>query len=289
MNEKYEYESARELIKKLKHKKTNLVDFIIDREVKLFGVSKEQIILKLKNYLKTMEEAIKKGISKKLNLICLDNEAKKINKNKIRIMNTLEYEILISSIAIAEYNCSMGKIVACPTAGSCGILPGVLFPIAKRNKFSEELLINALLVAGEVGRLIAIKTSISGSIGGCMVECGIGAAITAAALVYLFNGNIEQIFNSAALALKNNLGLICDPVAGLVEVPCVKRNGFKALEALTAAQLALVGVKSVIPFDEVVEVVKEVSDNIPKIYKETSKGGLATTKTGLKYRKKLLR
>ncbi|MBP7652303.1 L-serine ammonia-lyase, iron-sulfur-dependent, subunit alpha [Candidatus Dependentiae bacterium] len=284
---KYNYSSCSELIKIIKKYNFNLPDFIVERESKLFGVKKNQIRLKLKKYIKTMRESINNGLRKNLDTVCLDNESKKLVKNKFRLLNSLEYEILYSSIAVAEYNCSMGKIVACPTAGSCGILPGVLIPLSKKYKFNIELIVDSLLVAGEIGRIAASKTSISGAAGGCMVECGIASAMASGAIVFLLKGNINQIFNAAALSLKNNLGLTCDPVAGLVEVPCVKRNGFKAIESLVAAQLSISGIVSVIPFDEVVNVVKEIADNMPVIYKETSEGGLAITESGIKFKKKL--
>lgn len=290
MVNKYNYKTEKEFIKQIKQSKLNIIDFIIKREIKLFGTSKSNIYTKLEEYLKTMETSVKfkEGYIRKT--ICLNNITEKINnKHNIQILNDLEYDILKSAISVSEYNCSMGKIIACPTAGSCGILPGVIIPIKNHFKISNKIIIESIIVSGEIGRLIGNKTSISGADGGCMVECGIGGAMAAAAIVYIFNGNnITGCFDAAAIVLKNNLGLTCDPVAGLVEVPCVKRNGLKALEALGAAQLVLCGIKSVIPFDEVVEVVKEVSKEIPKKYRETSEGGLATTPTGLNIKKKLI-
>ncbi|HPG31515.1 MAG TPA: L-serine ammonia-lyase, iron-sulfur-dependent, subunit alpha [bacterium] len=284
---RYDYNSASELIKILKKHNASFPEFILERESKLFGADKNQIQAKLKNYIKTMRDSINAGLKKRMESVCLDNEAKKLLKNKLRIINALEYEILYSAISVSEYNCSMGKIVACPTAGSCGILPAVIIPVSKKYKFDDGLLIKALLIAGEIGRIVASTVSISGARGGCMAECGTASAMTAGAVAYLFGGSTEQIFNAATLSLKNNLGLTCDPVAGLVEVPCVKRNGFKALEALAAAQMSLAGINSAIPFDEVVQTMKEVADNMPDIYKETSEGGLAIAESGLAYKKKM--
>ena len=289
MNINYEYDTVADLLDNLHKSRLNLVDFIIDREIKLYGVSAEQIRTKLVSYLETMSAAVVSGLKLTKPLICLNREARKMLKNKSRFMNELEYEILYSAVAIAEYNCSMGKIVACPTAGSCGILPGVLLPVSKKYGFSKKLLVNGLIIAGEIGRITAAHTSISGAVGGCMVECGIGSAMTAAAVAYLFDCAPAAIFNAAALALKNNLGLICDPVAGLVEVPCVKRNGFKAIKAFAAAQMAVAGISSAVPFDDVVSAMKEVADNMPKIYKKTSEDGLAATPSGLKFKRNLLK
>lgn len=290
MVNKYNYTTKKDFIKELNKSKLNAIDFIINREIKLFETTKEIIYQKIEDYLETMERSVKfkKGYVRKT--VCLDNVTKKLfeNKNK-KIIGDLEYEVLQGAISVSEYNCSMGKIIACPTAGSCGIMPGVLIPVKNHFNFDNKKIVDSMIIAGEIGRLIGNKTSISGATGGCMVECGVGSAMSAAAVVFLFESdNLEAIFDAAALVLKNNLGLICDPVAGLVEVPCVKRNGIKAVESLTAAQLVLSGIKSVIPFDEVVEVVKDVTHDIPKKYLETAEGGLAISPTGIKIKNKLL-
>ena len=285
----YNYNTKQQLFKKLKNSNLNIVEFIIKREMTLFGAEKKQLIFKLKSYIKTMRKSIDEGLKGKNKTICLNNEAARLYRYKQRLLSDFEYEVIYSSIAIAEHNCSMGKIIACPTAGSCGILPGVLIPLGIRKNISDLKLVYALIIAGEVGRIIANKTSISGAVGGCMVECGIASAMTAAAVTYLMGGDEEKIFNAATLALKNNMGLICDPVAGMVEVPCVKRNGLKAIESLAAAQLSLSGVKSVIPFDEVVDSIKEIAGNMDGKYKETATGGLAVTPTGYKYKKILIK
>jgi len=286
----YEYSTPSEFKQKLKQRNIRLVDFILERECKLFGVERKKILRKLLHYLTVMREAINEGLSARDRLFCIENDAKKLKKNSntnMKLLNDLEYEILLSAIAVAYNNCQMGKIIACPTAGACGILPGLLIPLSNQKKISEARQIEALIVAGEIGRLIAEQTSISGAVGGCMVECGVASAMSAAAVTYLFNENINVIFNAAALALKNNLGLTCDPVAGLVEAPCVKRNGFKALEALTAAQLALVGVCSAIPFDEVILAVKQTANDMDKKYKETAIAGLAATPTAKRIERKI--
>ncbi len=278
----FEYNTGSEFIKLLKKNKLPIIDFILLREKKYFGTTAQKIFDKLSDYIKTMQESIRLGLKKKKKLVCLNNESFKLFNAKINIMSALEFEILYSSLAASEHNCSMGKIIACPTAGSCGILPGAIIPVSKKFKIPEKKIIESLIIAGEIGRLIANRTTISGAAGGCMVECGVGSAMTSAALTFLFDGSIIQIFNAAALALKNNLGLTCDPVAGLVEAPCVKRNSFKALESLAAAQMSLAGIESVIPFDEIVDVVVEVSMAMPEKFKETSTGGLAATPTGKK-------
>jgi len=285
----YNYNTKQQFFKKLKKSNLSIAGFIIKREMILYGVKKEQLLSKLKSYIRTMSKSIDEGLKGNNKTICISNEAARLQGHRQNLLSDFEYEVLYSAIAVAEHNCSMGKIVACPTAGSCGILPGVLIPLARRKNIPDLKLVYALIVAGEVGRIIANKTSISGATGGCMVECGVASAMTSAAVVYLTGGDNESIFNAATLALKNNMGLVCDPVAGLVEVPCVKRNGLKALESLTAAQMSLSGVKSVIPFDEVVDSIKEVAGNMDGKYKETAAGGLAVTPTGYKYKKILIK
>jgi len=184
------------------------------------------------------------------------------------------------ALAIQEYNAAMGKIVATPTAGSCGILPaGVLTMMDQRNA-SEEQAIMALITAGAVGMVIANEAHVSGAQGGCQAECGSAAAMTAAALVEMSGGSNSMAAHAAAIALQNMMGLVCDPVAGLVEVPCILRNGGSIAIAINSADLALSGVESVIPIDEVIHAMNEVGNAMPESLRETSQGGLAATPTG---------
>lgn len=191
------------------------------------------------------------------------------------------------AIAVNEINASMGKIVACPTAGSCGIVPGSLIAVAEHMHCGEEALIRALFTTAGIGEVIATNATVAGAVGGCQAECGSAAAMAAAAVVEMLGGTPRQSAHALALALKNMLGLVCDPVAGLVEVPCVKRNGFAAVHALTAAQMALAGIESIIPADEVIEAMYKIGLDLPSALKETSEGGLAVTPTGKKIAAKL--
>ena len=183
----------------------------------------------------------------------------------------------------------MGRIVACPTAGSCGIVPSVLISIAEEQNISEEKQIDALLTAGIVGLIISYKVRLAGAVAGCQAECGVAAAMASAGLVEMLGGNSENILQATALALKNILGLTCDPVCGLVEVPCIKRNAFLGMHAVTAAELALSGVESKIPLDEVVDTLKITGQLMSPLLKETSQGGLAKTKTALELEKNILK
>jgi L-serine dehydratase len=194
-----------------------------------------------------------------------------------------------NAIAVSEVNANMGKIVACPTAGSCGIVPGAILAVAEHLQCGDEKLVRALFTAAGVGEVIAENATVSGAVGGCQAECGAAAAMAAAAVVEMLGGAPRQSSHALALALKNMLGLVCDPVAGLVEVPCVKRNAFAAVHALLAAQMALVGVESIIPADEVIDAMNRIGAELPCSLKETSESGLAKTLTGMKITERLSR
>jgi L-serine dehydratase len=194
---------------------------------------------------------------------------------------------MAKAIAIAECNASMGRIVAAPTAGSCGILPAAILTMEEQYHCSEESMVMALFTAGAIGLVIVREASIAGAEGGCQAECGSAAALAAAALVELRGGTPSQAAEACAIAIKNQLGLVCDPVAGLVEVPCVKRNAGGVMCAIAAADMALAGIKSVIPVDEVISAMREVGDALPSALKETAQGGLAVTPTGLALKQKI--
>ena len=196
-------------------------------------------------------------------------------------------EAVAYAVAVAETNASMGKIAACPTAGSCGIVPGALIAAQNHYNYDDEQICNALFTATGIGMVIENNAMIAGAQGGCQAECGSAAGMAAGALVYLAGGTPEQIGNAVALAIKNLLGLACDPVAGLVEVPCVKRNGFATTVAILAADMSLAGIKSVIPVDEVIDAMYRIGRSMPESIRETAMGGLATTSTGLALKDKI--
>ena len=186
----------------------------------------------------------------------------------------------VYALAATETNACMGRIVAAPTAGASGVLPAVLIAVSEIYNIDDEKVIDALFLAGEIGMKIAKNATISGAKGGCQAECGSAAAMAAAGMVFLMGGSYEQSENAAALALKSLLGLVCDPVAGLVEVPCVKRNATSSSIAITSANMSLAGIESVIPFDEVVQAMKQVGLSMSPKLKETAQGGCAATETG---------
>ena len=181
----------------------------------------------------------------------------------------------------------MGKIVACPTAGSCGIVPAVLVAVSEEYNITEDEQINALITAGGIGAIISNKVQLAGAVAGCQAECGVAAAMCAGALAQMLGGSISEIINAVALAMKNLLGLTCDPVCGLVEVPCVKRNPILAIHAVTSTELALAGIESKIPLDEVIDAVRQTGQLMSPMLKESSLAGLATTKTALKLKEKI--
>ena len=196
-------------------------------------------------------------------------------------------EAVSYALAVAEVNATMGRIVACPTAGSCGIVPGVLKKIQEMEQLTDEQIAVALMTCAGFGMVIAYRASVSGAVGGCQAECGAAAAMAAAAAVELRNGTPEQAGQACAMVLKNVMGLVCDPVAGLVEVPCAKRNALGASLAMVMADLALAGVTSVIPADEVITAMGAVGRSLPDSLRETARGGLAVTPTGLKLHQKI--
>lgn len=189
-------------------------------------------------------------------------------------------EVIAEALSMAESNACMRRIVAAPTAGSCGVLPAVLLPLCKYEDLTQHKILEALYVASGIGAVIAYRAGISGAAGGCQAEIGAAAAMAAGALVALRDGTKEQLGNAVAMALKNLMGLACDPVAGLVEVPCVKRNVIGAVDAVSAADMALAGIESRIPVDEVIDAMGEVGRRLPVELRETALGGLAATPTG---------
>ena len=189
-------------------------------------------------------------------------------------------DIISTALEVCECNACMRRIVAAPTAGASGVLPAVLLPLQRRDQIRDEVIVQALYVAAGFGQVIAERASISGAEGGCQAEVGSASGMAAAALVHVMGGTPEQMAHACAMALSNVLGLVCDPVAGLVEVPCVKRNVMGATNALSCAEMALAGITNAIPCDEVIDAMRSVGDALPTALRETGAGGLAATPTG---------
>ncbi|HAS74322.1 MAG TPA: L-serine ammonia-lyase, iron-sulfur-dependent, subunit alpha [Clostridiales bacterium UBA8960] len=281
------FTSAAELIDYCNQNKVLLHDLSLSSEIEKTGRSYGYIKDYLKNVLKVMESAVQAGINDVDNNIkgkIIGNDSVLLKK-RIDHSRTVCGETVAKAVAYAlstmEVNASMGKVVASPTAGSCGVLPAVLMTTKERFNLFDDKLLEGLLAANLVGTIVARNATISGAEGGCQAEVGTASAMASGAVVHMMGGFPEQVFNAAAMCFKNLLGLVCDPIAGLVESPCAKRNGMGAANALLCAEMSLAGIKSIIPFDEVVEAMYRIGKAMPPSLRETSMGGLATTKTGI--------
>ena len=264
------------------------------REAETAEISVQEFRAKVKRSLDAMKEAIKNGLNSKemsISGMCGDDCQRLQNRYKKEqsLLGKTFEKITTYALATIEENLRMGKIVACPTAGSCAIVPSVLIGVSEELNTSEEEQINALITAGEIGRIISNKVALAGAVAGCQAECGVASAMSAAALTQMRGGSVKEILNAAALAMKNLLGLTCDPVCGLVEIPCVKRNPFLAIHAVTASELALAGIESKIPIDEVIDALEQTGKLMSPLLKESSQGGLAKTNTALKLEKEFLK
>lgn len=309
---KYRFSTFSELSSILVAEGLEAPEFAIRREAFLAGRPEAEIISELDRRIAVTRSSLSKGLGtpQRSRSGLTAGAAVAYAKSRRRVAGGgLLPRAVAYSLAVNEVNACGGKVVSFPTAGSSGIAPGaiwawwderagtsapeagnpyevVLPSIAPEPPF-DPLLRGAFLVAGLVGVLIAQGATLAGSEGGCQAECGSAGAMAAAALAYLEGLDLEAQFAAAALSLKNSLGLACDPVAGLVEVPCVKRNGFVVANALVATDLVLAGVRSAIPFDEVVQAMKSIGDSLPRSLRENAEGGLAATPTGLAYKNML--
>ncbi|MGG5317658.1 L-serine ammonia-lyase, iron-sulfur-dependent, subunit alpha [Enterococcus sp. AZ072] len=270
----------------------NISELMIATEIQLSGRTREEIIRLMEKNLIVMEQSIDEGVAGVKSVTGLTGgDATKLN-SYLDSGNFLSGETILTAVrnavAVNEVNAKMGLICATPTAGSAGVVPGVLMACRKRLNLSHSQQLEFLFTAGAFGLVIANNASISGAEGGCQAEVGSASAMAAAALVQANGGTAHQAAQAVAITLKNMMGLICDPVAGLVEVPCVKRNALGSSQAFISADMALAGIESVIPPDEVVEAMYRVGRQMPSIFKETAEGGLAMTPTGQRLAKELM-
>jgi L-serine dehydratase len=263
---------------------------VMDYEKEQKGRTEEQIKAHLIKAYQVMREAIQTGLTEDMTSRSgmVNNGGKKVFNSPITVLSP-EFTMLISrALAAKEVNSCMGRIVAAPTAGASGILPGILSTIQEIHKIPDEKILEALLVSAGIALIIERNAGISGAVGGCQAETGAAAAMGSGAVVYCLGGSIDQVFNAVAITIQCMLGLVCDPVAGLVEVPCIVRNASGAAIAYSSAQIALAGVGAVIPVDECVMAMGEIGANMETRYKETALGGLAATLTGQAIAKKVL-
>ncbi|GMQ61232.1 L-serine ammonia-lyase, iron-sulfur-dependent, subunit alpha [Vallitalea maricola] len=287
------YKNGKELLAICKEKNLAIYDVAILNESINSSLTKEEIYNAMKNNLDIMKNSIEKGLDEKEKNIkgfMIGGEAKKLKRfyeNNKSICGKTMSKAISYALSVMEVNVSMGRIVACPTAGSCGVLPAVLLAVQEKFDLDEETVVKGLLTSSAVGIIIGKNACLSGAEGGCQAEVGSASAMVAAAIVEMLGGTPEQALNASAIALKNLMGLICDPVAGLVEAPCAKRNAIGTSNAMISAEMTLAGIKSVIPFDEVVIAMGKVGKMLPVNLRETAEGGIATTPTGRKLRKKI--
>jgi L-serine dehydratase len=268
----------------------SLVNVVLEYEMEQKGRTEAEIWNGLRNALDVMKEAVRTGLEQDMTSRSgmVNNGAKKVYNYPKPVLSK-EFQNLISrALAAKEVNSCMGRIVAAPTAGASGIMPGVLFTLQEIHDIDDKKILEAMLLAAGIALIMEQKASISGAVGGCQAETGTAAAMGSGAIVYCLDGNTDQIFNAVAITVQCMLGLVCDPVAGLVEVPCIVRNASAAAIANSSAQIALADVSSVIPVDEVIEAMGEIGASMETRYKETALGGLAATKTGQAIAKRVL-
>ena len=282
------YDSLEEIVSVCENENIAFPDLIIREDAADTGITEEEEIAKMH----IMWQAIVNGarnydpsLKSRSGLVGGDGlKMQEYRKNRATICGDYMGRVIQAAIETSESNACMKRIVAAPTAGSCGVLPAVLVPFYDEYKISDEEMVRALFVAAGVGEVVAKRASISGAEGGCQAEMGTAAAMGAAALVYLKGGSPMQMITAAGISIQNMLGLVCDPVAGLVEVPCVKRNVIGAVNACSAADVALADIIVKIPPDQIIDAMKDVGDSLNSRFKETARGGLAITPEGIKIR-----
>ncbi len=286
------YNSVQELIEAACAQKRKISELVLEDQAASLEKTQEQVYDVMRSSFQVMKEAAASGLQKESRSASglTGGSAVKMERavrSGKSICGKVIGEAIAKALAVSETNACMGKIVAAPTAGSCGILPAALLTVMEAYQVQEHDAVMSLFTAAGFGMVIAKKASIAGAEGGCQAECGSASAMAAAALAEVMGGTPQMAGNACAIALKNILGLVCDPVAGLVEIPCIKRNASGVTNAFTAADMALAGIESAIPPDEVIEAMKKIGDAMPNSLKETAEGGLAVTPTGKKLYQKV--
>lgn len=278
------YNTVQELITKADSGGIKISELARQNSAKQYDKTEDELMEEMRYTYEVMKQSVKNGLDKNMSSKSglsggMASAVMESVVAKRSLTDGFVAEVIYSALAAAEQNACMGKIVAAPTAGSCGIVPACLIGMEKYHRIDTDRIVESLFTAGAIGLVIAKNASISGAEGGCQAECGSAAAMAAAAMVELMGGTNQMSGHACAFALESVMGLVCDPVAGLVEVPCVLRNASCAMVAITAAELALSGTESVIPVDEVISAMKSVSQQMPPSLRETSEGGIAATAT----------
>ncbi|CUU05088.1 L-serine dehydratase [Candidatus Kryptobacter tengchongensis] len=285
-----EINSFEDILRYSEQMNATIPEVMIEYEIRKTGKSREQVIEGVRKILNVMIESVNNGLARDVKSPSglLDNFAKKVYNAKVNVLTVNFQKAIARAMAVSEVNACMGRIAAAPTAGSSGIIPAVITTMMEEHGIDEDRAIEGLLVASAIGLLIVKNASVAGSEAGCMGETGSAAAMGASAIVYLLGGNNKQIESAACFAIEGAMGLVCDPIAGLVEIPCIFRNAIGVANAFTSAQIALSGVESIIPLDEVILAMNEVAELMSPKLKETAQGGLANTKTAREIQRRFI-
>ncbi|MEG0308242.1 MAG: L-serine ammonia-lyase, iron-sulfur-dependent, subunit alpha [Clostridium sp.] len=285
--------TAKEIIEVCNRENITIAEYTMREESQTSDLSREVLIKKMRENLEVMKSSSQEGMDKEVISLSglIGGDAIKIRKyfeEKETLCGSFMVKAMARALSCSEVNASMGRIVAAPTAGSCGIIPAAIITAGEKLNKTDDDMITALFTASGVGVLIAQNATLAGAEGGCQAECGSAAAMAAAALVEMMGGTPQMAFDAGAMVIKNVEGLVCDPIAGLVEIPCAKRNVAGVVSALTMADVAMAGVESKIPFDDTIISMYKIGKGLPSELRETGMGGLAVTPCGLRLRKKAL-
>ncbi len=279
----YLYDTIEDIVRLADRESISFSEVVLRSEIESTGSTKEEVLAEIRRRIQIFKESVRDGIAdtRKSKSGMSGGQAKQLDERQPLFLSDLAYRALRYAISVNEANAKMFRIVACPTAGACGILPGVMQAVGEVYEYDEEAYVNGFLAAAGVGNVVTNQACVAGAVGGCQAEVGTAAAMASACAVAMMGGTTEEVVTAMTLCMKNVLGLVCDPVAGLVEVPCVKRNGIYAVHALASAEMAMAGLRSRIPADEVIGAMDSIGRALPEALRETSEGGLAKTKTGV--------
>ena len=279
----YLYDTIEDIVRLADRESISFSEVVLRSEIESTGSTKEEVLAEIRRRIQIFKESVRDGIAdtRKSKSGMSGGQAKQLDERQPLFLSDLAYRALRYAISVNEANAKMFRIVACPTAGACGILPGVMQAVGEVYECDEEAYVNGFLAAAGVGNVVTNQACVAGAVGGCQAEVGTAAAMASACAVAMMGGTTEEVVTAMTLCMKNVLGLVCDPVAGLVEVPCVKRKGIYAVHAWASAEMAMAGLRSRIPADEVIGAMDSIGRALPEALRETSEGGLAKTKTGV--------
>ena len=279
----YLYDTIEDIVRLADRESISFSEVVLRAEIESTDSTKVDVLTEIRRRIQIFKESVRDGIedTRRSKSGMSGGQAKQLDDRKPVFLSDLTYRALRYAISVNEANAKMFRIVACPTAGACGILPGVMQAVGEVYHCDDTAYINGFLAAAGVGNVVTNQACVAGAVGGCQAEVGTAAAMAAACAVAMMGGTTEEVVTAMTLCMKNVLGLVCDPVAGLVEVPCVKRNGIYAVHALASAEMAMAGLRSRIPADEVIGAMDSIGRALPEALRETSEGGLARTKTGM--------